>query len=297
MEITNAALNAIYTAISTRFRDAFASQADNSYLPFTMTETVGAGQLKMPMLAQLTGMREWVGERVVNALSVDPLTVIPRDFELTYGIPANAIKDDEYGVFGTLFAQMGAQAANLPIDLVTELLNKAAEAVWCDDAKFFGTTRKYGKSVISNTTTEELSVASLQTAYSTMRAYKGHGNTPLKVAPSILVHGPALTWTAKELLDNPQRIENGVAIPNLFHNLVKRVEISGLEGNKWFLFAAGGVYRPVCYFEREAPSRLVRKDRLEDDNVFDTNEYLYGVSGRAAAAFVLPHLAYFGNPA
>ena len=33
----------------------------------------------------------------------------------------------------------------------------------------------------------------------------------------------------------------------------------------------------------------------EVENVFMRDEYLFGCKGRAEAAFLLPHLAYFGN--
>ena len=42
---------------------------------------------------------------------------------------------------------------------------------------------------------------------------------------------------------------------------------------------------------------LTRKDREEDDNVFMTNDYLYGVHARGEGFLTLPFLAYKGGAA
>ena len=296
MDINAANMRFLFQAVSLRFKDAFETAREPSYEQFTMTERLATHELQMPFLEQLTGMREWVGPRVVNNMATNKMTIVPRKFELTYGIPADAVKDDQYGMYASLFAHMATQAARLPNDLVETLLNNAATAKWCDGGNFFGTTRKYGKNAVANLTTEALSETSLKAAWTAMRGYKGHGGVSLRVNPTLLVHGPALHWTVNELLESPVKGDaNGATVPNPVYHLVGHLEVQNLEGNKWFLCASNGVYKPVCYFEREAPGTLVRKDRPEDDNVFNEDSFLYGVTGRAEAAFVMPHLIYFGN--
>jgi len=164
--------------------------------------------------------------------------------------------------------------------------------------KFFAADRKYGKNTINNYSTNALTKANLKTAYDLMTGYKGHGGTPLRTRPTLLVHGPALRWTAKKLLDNPMEEVSGAALPNETYNLVGHLEVAGLEGNKWFLFATGGGYAmPVGYFERVRPDHVVREDQEKDGIVFMQDQYLYGCRGRAEAAFLMPHCAYFGNAA
>ena len=299
MQLNRANLNSVFTAVSTRFLRAYNAQRDDAWRRFVQVERMETDRLEMPFLEQITGMREWTDARVVQNLRAECLTVTSRRFELTYGIPRTAIEDDTYGVYGSLFESMAVQAANLPEDIITELIEKAAAAEWADGKKFSSADRKYGKATIANTTSAALSRDSFKAAYDAMTAYRGHGGTPLKVRPTVLVHGPALRWTVKALFDNPQAEQGtaGAVLPNDLHNIVDHVEMPGITGGKWLLLQDSAPYRPVVYFDRIAPDRLVRRDREEDANVFDQDQFLYGCRGRGGAAFVLPHLAYLGNPA
>lgn len=296
MEINQHNLGILRQAVETRFKNAFRALEKNLYGEFTMTIPMGTSQIDMPMLEQLVGMREWLDDRKVNNLTTQMLTVKPRKFENTYGIPADAIADDQYGVYVGMFEQMAAQAVNLRPDLIEQLLIGASSAKWLDGENFFGTSRKYGKNTINNYTTNALTQANFKTAYAAMTSYMGHGNTPLRVRPRYLVHGPAKRWDAISIVDNPMVAKDGAALPNETYGLCQRVEVNNANmGNKWFIFGEALAYKPIGYFERERPDRIVRLDRPQDENVFMRDEYLFGCKGRAEAAFLLPHLAYFGN--
>jgi len=299
MEINAKNMAVLFTAVNTKFRDAFKKYEDNTWMQFAGLIPMTTGIVEMPVIEQITKLREWVGPRQINKLSAQKLTVKPRKFEQTYEVPCDTIEDDTYGMTSGLLEQMGQSAANLPNDLIEEILNNASSHNWLDGAAFFGTTRKYGKNTIANYTTSALSSDSLKAAYNAMTAYKGHEGAPLKVRPSVLVHGPALHFKAKELLENENILHEGTngetSIPNPTRGLVKDVELAGLDGNKWFLVAADGVIKPIYYFERKRPSSIARLDHETDSVVFVEDKVLYGVKGRAESAFVLPHLIYFGN--
>lgn len=295
MQINAKNLQTLFTAVNMVFRNTFDKAQDNSWTQFAYRQPMTTGIMEMPFLEQVAGMREWVDKRAINRFSADKLTVKARKFELTYGIKRDDLEDDQFGLYRPGIEQIATSAALLPNDLCVELLSSAASAKWLDGAAFFGTTRKYGKSLVSNTSSDALTEASFKAAWNAMTAYKGHTGETLRVKPTLLVHGPALHWTVQELFDQPVKADNGATVGNPLYNIVQHLELPGLAGNKWFLFAASGVYKPVFYFERKRPDTLVRKDRPEDDNVFFDGELLYGVDGRASAAFVMPHLAYFGN--
>lgn len=299
MEITAANMAILFTGVSTQFKDAFARFTDESWKQFAYLQPMATGVIEMPILEQIAGMREWVGTRKINKLSAQSLTVKARSFELTYELPREAVEDDMYGIYSSKLEQMAMSCAQLPNDLLTDCLNNAASAKWLDGSAFFGTSRKYGKTAIANTTTAALTQDSLKEAYTTMTAYNGHENSPLKVRPSLLIHGSALKFKVKELLESENILQDGekgsAAVPNLTRGLVRSIEVPGLTGNKWFLAATDGVYKPLYYFERRRPSQIVCKDKETDDNVWSENKFLYGAYGRAEAAFVLPHLIYFGN--
>lgn len=64
----------------------------------------------------------------------------------------------------------------------------------------------------------------------------------------------------------------------------------GGAGTAWFLMNTSRAIRPLIYQLRKAPE-FVSRDRPEDPNVFDRNEFLYGADMRANVGFGLPQLA------
>lgn len=87
-------------------------------------------------LGQVPGMREWLGDRVVQNVALHDYTIKNRDFELTIGVPRNAIKDDNYGVYAPLFQEMGRSTTAHPSQLCYPLL-KAGFTSTCYDGQFF----------------------------------------------------------------------------------------------------------------------------------------------------------------
>lgn len=65
----------------------------------------------------------------------------------------------------------------------------------------------------------------------------------------------------------------------------------GGAGAHWFLLDTTRSLKPLIFQRRKAP-QLVRKDRPEDDNVFDRAEFKYGVDSRDNVGFGFWQLAY-----
>jgi phage major head subunit gpT-like protein len=58
----------------------------------------------------------------------------------------------------------------------------------------------------------------------------------------------------------------------------------GGAGTPWFLLCTTRPLKPIIYQERK-PFSFVAKDRPEDDNVFDNNEFVYGADARSNVGF------------
>ncbi len=56
------------------------------------------------------------------------------------------------------------------------------------------------------------------------------------------------------------------------------------SGTPWFLVDSSRALKPILYQVRKE-FNFVRKDKPEDDNVFERKEYLYGVEGRSNVGF------------
>jgi phage major head subunit gpT-like protein len=68
------------------------------------------------------------------------------------------------------------------------------------------------------------------------------------------------------------------------------------SGEPWYLLDTSRAIRPFVFQERRPFANLVSKDRPEDDNVFNNNEFIYGCDGRGNAGYGLWQLA-FGSKA
>jgi len=301
MDINRANMQALFTGYNRIFLDAFQSYVDTTYAQFVGEVNAGTSQIDMPMLEQLTGMREWVDVREIKNLKSDKLTIKARFFEDTVAVKREDVEDDQYGLYNSLFQTMAQNAANLPNDITNELLAAAASAKWMDGAAFFGTTRKYGKETINNKGTSALTYDSFNTAYDTMRAYKGHGGKSLGVKPNLLLHGPSLRTTVADVIKAPIRAVTvgnaAVTMPNPNANLVTPIEVDGITNSDWFLLDARKPFKPIIMFMRKRPNRLIRLDREEDENVFMNRQFIYGTDGRAEVAFAMPHLIYYSDVA
>jgi len=297
MDLNRGNMDSLFTSYNQAFRNAF-GMGSALYLPFCTIAPSGTKIEEFPFLEQFSGMREWIGPRLVKNIASKKLQIVNRTFEDTIGVPVNDIEDDKFGVYTPILGQMGLSAANLWPDLFMAAL--VGNGNWLDGAAFFGTTRKYGDNTISNYTASALSATTFEAAYQAMTSFKGHGDYPLRVRPTHLIVGPKLRSTAFHILKD-EFVNDGVAATSVqlrnpnqgLVELVELPELVGTDDDYWFLIAANGIVKPVIISQREQP-KLVRKDRAEDDNVFLEDKILYGTKARGEAALALPHLAYAG---
>lgn len=91
---------------------------------------------KYGWLGHVPGMREWIGERYINNLSLHEYAIRNKDWELTVAVERNRIEDDQYGIYSPLIENMGYEARVLPDRLIFGLL-KAGFNTPCYDGKPF----------------------------------------------------------------------------------------------------------------------------------------------------------------
>jgi phage major head subunit gpT-like protein len=305
MDINRANMDALFTSYSQAFKNGFAL-GSTQYTGLVTEVPNGSAIASFPFLEQLGGMREWVGPRQVKNIASQKLEVRNRTFEETIGVNVNDIEDDQYGMYAPLISEVGMSAGNLWGDLFVEAL--VTNSTWLDGVAFFSTAgRKYdGTNAINNYGTAALTDATYAAAYVAMMGYVGHSGKPLRVIPDTLVVGPKLLETAKKIVQLPAVLTSGLtgessyvnwtSAPNPWYNSAKLEvlpELVGTYDDYWFLLCTKRPLRPVVISKREQP-KLVRKDRVDDDNVFLEDKILYGTKGRGEAALAMPHLI-FGN--
>ena len=143
MLVNRSTLGAMFTGFNTLFNGAF-SGADTYYKKVAMVVPSSGRDETYGWMNQQSGMREWIGPRVVKNLSLSSYTIKNRKFEDTISVPREDIEDDKYGVLGPYVAEMGRAAAEHPDQLLAELLATGFAAACYDGQFFFDTDHPVG---------------------------------------------------------------------------------------------------------------------------------------------------------
>lgn len=304
MDINRKNMDSLFAGFKNNFLSGF-ELAPETWKKFAAPVQSGSASNIYPFLEQFGGMSEWSADRQVRNLTSQKIEVVNRDFEETVSIPRNDIEDDQYGIYGTVIAQMGLHAAKIWQDLAVEAL--LANPAWVDEVNFFSTTRTYGESVINNMTTNALSAETYAAARMTMMQYCGHSGKVLGVMPDLLIVGPKNEAAAFSILKDRMMVRacnaDGVSGVGTAGNpwngsaeLLVLPELCGDNEDVWFLACTSGVIKPLFVQQRKMPV-LTALDRVTDENVFNSKEYIYGTDARGEAFLAFPHLIYKGGAA
>jgi phage major head subunit gpT-like protein len=297
MVINTANLQALRRSFRT-----LAALGQNSATPrwnqLAMLAPSSTGENTYGWLKDVPGMREWVGDRVIQNISEAEYTIRNKKFELTVGVKRDHIEDDNLGVYSPMFQALGSQVAYSPDELVFGLLPKGfSEKCW-DGKAFFAGDHPIKKGVsYSNKGTKKLSTTNFETALSAMQSLQNAAGQPLRVfmgegsSAPLLVVGPSNRATALAIV-GVQKQANGADNPN---DQAARVmvlpELVGAYADMWFLADMTQPVKPLIFQRRKEP-QFVALDAPEDPNVFHKDELQYGYDDRKAAGFGFPQLMF-----
>ncbi len=111
-----------------------------------------AGQSTYGWLGKMPSMRQWIGARAVQNISESNYTLVNLPWELTIGVDRYDMEDDNLGVYGPLFQEMGASTAGNEELLVFNALKNGFSSKCYDGQNFFDTVHPV-TDVNGNTTT------------------------------------------------------------------------------------------------------------------------------------------------
>ena len=134
--ITFPVLGSINVGVSTAFNSQLFS-ANTIYNRFTYTATSDGASQIYPRLDMISGLREWVGDRVVKSLSQTSFTIDNKTFEETIGIRREDIEDDRYGILTPAAEMLGQNAARFPDLLIARLMITGNAVSTYDGQNFF----------------------------------------------------------------------------------------------------------------------------------------------------------------
>ncbi len=295
MDINRANIEALFQDFQVAYTDGFNTGQERSILDdIAMVVPSTTAATRHAWLNQLPKMREWIGDRLVNNIESNAMTIENKKYEATEEMERTEIEDDQHGLYRPLAGLMGQGAATYPDELIAnELVN---DVDWlADGSAFFGTTRKYGSNTISNKSTTTFSSTEFEAARVLMTSYQGHSDEPLNVRPTFLLHGPNTKGTAFDVLENEFRAAGSAMIKNRNFGLAKPIESSRLVGtaaNYVFLFGEIAGIKGAVYQERKKAEFQGSRLRDDSDFVFETDKYQFGARARGRAFLALPHLIF-----
>lgn len=125
--------------LGTGFKGNFQNGIDQAKSQFAEVATKVPstnGREEYGWLGRVPGVREWIGDRVKQNLKNYDYAIKNRDWEQTIAVDRNDIDDDNIGIYGPLFDEMGRASAAFPDQLVFAAL-KAGFATTCYDGQYF----------------------------------------------------------------------------------------------------------------------------------------------------------------
>ena len=147
MEISAANLSALFTGFDVVFQRGF-EKPPSYYEQIASVVRSGSRQTTYPWLGRTTKFREWLGDRVVQALEAHTYTIVNKNFEDTVSIDRNDIEDDAYGVYEPIIEQLGWDTKVHPDMLLFSMLANAvsnpSQVVGYDGEPFFSANHPVG---------------------------------------------------------------------------------------------------------------------------------------------------------
>lgn len=138
MDLSGASLTALNLAFTTAFNTSLTG-VETTFGRVAMTVNSTTRTQSYPKLSEIPGMREWIGDRVINRFQIDGFQITNRKFENTIGVSVDDIADDQVGMYSTLVSDFGQTAAELPDDLVWDKLAEGFATTHYDGQFFFDT--------------------------------------------------------------------------------------------------------------------------------------------------------------
>lgn len=291
--VNRESIGSAFISIKTLFNNAFAA-APSVWQKIAMRVPSTTGQNDYAWLSKFPKMRRWIGDKNVKALEASSYTVKNEDFEATVEVDRNDIEDDNLGIYNPQAQMAGESAAQLPDELIFEVVNGGFVKTCFDGQYFFDVDHKVKNAdgveeSVSNKGTKALSIAtqaaardSYGAARTAMRKFKDDEGRPLNITPNVLLVPPALEDVANALM-TADRLEDGKANP--YKGTAEVVcDARLISDTAWFLLDTTKPIKPFIYQERKAPVFVNQVDMASDD-VFNRRKYKFGAEARAAAGY------------
>ncbi len=294
MIVNKETIKNVFISLKTTFNNAFGA-APSVWQKIAMKVTSTTSQNDYAWLSKFPRMRQWIGDKNVKSLEAAKYTIPNKDWEATIEVDRNDIEDDQLGIYAPQAQMAGESAAQLPDEIVMDLVNGGFTNTGFDGQYFFDTDHVVDEASVSNKLTVALSVAtqaaviaSYGAARTAMRKFKDDEGRPLNITPNVLLVPPALEHIALAIVNN-DRLDDGKANP--YKGTAEVVVDARLTSDTaWYLLDTTKPVKPFIYQERKAPV-FVEQTSAENDDVFNRKKFKFGAEARASGGYGFWQLA------
>ncbi len=290
------------------FAAAYQNVMDNSVAErlATVINTTQPVQ-KYAWLGSPPAMREFLDERTPQGLSAYASSIEDKTFEATIAVDRKAIEDDQLDLIRLRVRDLATRVAAHRHQLVVQGLVAGASALGHDGVSFFSTSHPVNGATVSNRSADALSAAAITAGISAMMLVPDDAGVPLGTMPDTLLVGPALQWTAMELVESPvvvyagNSIDTAASTPykNMLQgrlNVVVSPFLNGASANHWFLLDSSRPIRSMILQQRsDVPVEFDALDQSSGaESAFMRDRFYYGVRGRYNVGYGLWQTAFGG---
>jgi phage major head subunit gpT-like protein len=298
MLITPASIAAITTNFQTAFQNALGG-ARTQFQMFAMLVQSSTRAEVHAWLDEVDELREWIGPRQLENLAARAITIENKKYERTIAVKREDIEDDRLGVFVPRLEMLARAAALWPDKLVVDALIAGGSALCYDGQYFFDTDHPVDPenpdtgsgNIQSNLhTSTALTAANYKIVRAKAMVIKARNRVPMGILPNLLIVPPALEAAAKEIVQ-AQEISGTTNTMAGTADVLVIPRLSASSDTTWYLADSSRPVKPLFFQQRFAPE-LVSQTDPEAANVFELDEYRYGVRARGAAGYGLWQLIH-----
>ena len=279
-------LSQVSKGFSKVFNDALAAQNED-YKKLVIEVQSSTKTVDYRWIGDIPKMREWVGDRVFNALTSQSYLIEKKNWEVSVEVDRDDIVYDNLGIVKPRIQAMAQECVEHYNELIFGLLENTTAT--CFDGKtFFAKDHAVGSQTQSNLLGLALSQENFLTARAEMRGLCNEHGKPLGIRPNLLVVPPELETTALKIL-NADTLDNGAS--NITKGLAELMVCDRLtDASAWYLFDTTRVMKPLILQINKRPE-FVAKDKADSDANFLRRAYQYGVDTEDNAGYGLWQLA------
>lgn len=149
MDINAGNLAILSQAVDMRFRAGLA-RTSTPWDIIAMSVPSSTGDNLYPYYKDIGGIREWIGDRVIQNVAHGDFRIVNKPFEESHGIEREHIEDDTYGIYAPMFERTGQNVLSFPAEKVYGVLKQGFTTLGPDGQYFFDTDHPVGGGVVSN---------------------------------------------------------------------------------------------------------------------------------------------------